>query len=71
VIKNISEDIMGSPYLSLEPQNGEMFGTSIQCFFKDKSALTTVENGNTVTVQGTVDSQSLGIIMLKECSILD
>lgn len=71
VIKNISEDITGSPFLSLEPQNGKMFGTSIQCLFKDKSSLTSVENGNTATVQGKVSSQSLGIIVLKECSLVN
>lgn len=71
VIKNISEDIAGSPFLSLEPQGNEMFGTSIQCLFKDKSTLTSVENGNIVVVQGKVSSQSLGIIILKDCNLMN
>ena len=70
VIKNISEDIVGSPYLSLEAVGNKMFGTSIKCVFKDKSALTSVENENTVTVQGTVANQSLGIIQLDDCSFV-
>jgi len=69
-IKNISEDIVGSPYLSLEPVGNKMFGTSIKCVFKDQSALTSVENGISVTVQGTVASQSLGIIQLNDCSFI-
>lgn len=69
VIKNISEDISGSPFLSLEPVGNKMFGTTIKCVFKDKSALTSVENGNTVTVEGTVANQSLGIIQLNNCNL--
>lgn len=69
IIKNISEDISGSPFLSLEPVGNKMFGTTIKCVFKDKSALTSVENGNTVTVEGTVANQSLGIIQLDNCNL--
>lgn len=69
VIKNISEDIGGAPFLSLEPVGNKMFGTSIKCVFKSKSELTSVENGNTVTVVGKVANQSLGIIQLDGCSL--
>jgi len=70
VIKNISEDIAGSPFLSLEPVGNKMFGTTIKCIFSDKSQLTTLENDNNVTIQGIVENQSLGIIQLKDCQIL-
>ena len=71
-VKNISEDIMGSPFLSLEPETAEKYyyGTTIQCFFKEKSALTSLENGQVVTLRGTADTQSLGIIGVKNCQVV-
>lgn len=71
-IKNISEDIMGSPFLSLEPELADEFyyGTTVQCFFEDKSQLTSLENGKTITVRGTADTQSLGIIGVKKCQVV-
>lgn len=70
-IKNISSDITGSPFLSLEPTNDQMyFGTSIQCYFTDKSSLVTLENGQSITVKGTMDEMSLGIVQMKDCSIV-
>ena len=71
-IDNISEDILGSPFLSLKPTNTEYyFDTSIQCFFADKSELISLQNGQKVTVQGKVDTQSLGIIVIKECKVIE
>ncbi len=71
-IKNISEDITGTPFLSLEPETAEeyYFGTTIQCFFKEKSELTSLENGQVVTLRGTADTQSLGIIGVKSCQVV-
>lgn len=71
VIKNISQDVMGSYFLSIEPpSSGDYyFGTSIQCFFKDKSELTSLANKQTVKLQGRVDSMSLGIVVIKDCSV--
>ncbi len=69
-IKNISEDILGNPFLSLQPTSDEYyFGTSIQCIFKNKSELISVENGQQVTIVGKVDSQDIGIIGIDDCSI--
>lgn len=71
-VDNISEDILGKPFLSLKPVNNEYyFDTSIQCYFKDKSELTSLENGQQVSVQGKVDTQSLGIISIKDCSVTE
>lgn len=72
-IKNISEDIMGSPYLSLEPTNAGDFyvGTTIQCFFENEDALLNASNGQTITIKGIVDEQSLGIIGIKKCQIVE
>lgn len=72
-IKNISEDIMGSPYLSLEPSNADDFyvGTTIQCLFENEDDLLNASNGQTVTVKGVVNEQSLGIIGMKKCQIVE
>jgi len=71
VIQNISEDIVGTPFLSLKPTADEFYmGTTIKCNFNDKSELTSVKNGQSVVLQGTVDTQSLGIISVKDCKII-
>lgn len=69
-IKNISNDILNNYYLALDPVKKEYyFGTTIQCYFEDKSELTTLENGQSVTVQGTMDDMSVGTVILKECQL--
>lgn len=72
-IKNISEDIIGTPFLSLEPSNADDYymGTTIQCMFENEDALLNVSNGQTVTVKGMVSEQSLGIIGIKDCQIIE
>jgi len=72
-IQNISEDILGSPFLSLEPKNAEeyYFGTNIQCMFDTEDDLLNVSNGQIITVKGIVGEQSLGIIGLDECQIVE
>ena len=71
IIENISEDILGTPYLSLKPTTEEFyFGTTIKCEFGDKSQLVTLENGQSVNLQGTVETQSLGIISIKNCKVI-
>ena len=64
-IKNISNDITGEYYLSLNPNNDQYyFGTTISCYFKDKSQLTPLSNGQSVTVIGTMQDMSLGIVAM-------
>jgi len=72
IIANISEDILGTPFLSLGPATGEeyYFGTTIKCGFDNKSEIMNLENGQTVTLQGTVDTQSLGIISIENCKVV-
>jgi len=72
-IRNISEDIMGTPFLSLEPSSAEDYymGTTIKCSFKDEDALMEVSNQQIVTVEGMAQEQSLGIISLNDCQILE
>lgn len=70
-IKNISSDITGSYYISLNPSNDQYyFGTTIQCYFNDKSQLTSLANGQQATVQGTMQDMSLGIVEMKDCQII-
>ena len=71
-IDNISEDILGSPFLKLKPTSQEYyFETGIQCFFEDKSELISLENGQKVTIRGEFDAQSLGNILIKECEVIE
>lgn len=70
-INNISSDITGNYFLSLNPSNDQYyFGTTIQCFFADKSQLTSLEKTQKVTVQGTMQDMSLGIVEMKDCQII-
>lgn len=71
-IQNISEDIAGSPFLSLEPATSEDFytGATTKCTFGSKDELTSLANKQTITVEGTVEDQSLGIIGMKDCKIV-
>ncbi len=69
-ITNISNDIGGSYYLSLKPNQDEYyFGTSIKCIFKDKSVLTPLTKGQEVTFVGTMENMSLGIVVMKDCEL--
>lgn len=70
-IKNISSDILGSYYLSLNPVNDQYyFGTSIQCYFASKNELVSLENGQKITVQGKMQDMLIGIVQMKECSVV-
>ena len=69
-IKNISEDVMGSPYLAIQPVADEYyFDTYVQCYFKNKNDLMSIKNGQMIEVTGKVESQSLGNVLIKDCSI--
>lgn len=70
-VKNISTDIGGSPYLSLEPANADQyyFGTTLKCTFKTADELKSLENGQTYTMRGVINEMSIGIVDVKDCSI--
>lgn len=72
-IKNISEDIMGTPFLSLAPPTASdtYFGTTIKCNFKNKDDITTVKKNQKVIVKGEAQSQDLGIITVDNCQIVN
>ena len=70
-ISNISQDITGNYYLALEPTNEQYYvGTTMQCYFKDKSVLTSLSKGQSVTVKGTMHDMSLGIVQMQDCSLV-
>lgn len=70
-VDNISEDILGDPFVSVKPTNEQYyFKTSIQCYFDSKDLLLNAKNGQQASFQGKVDTQSLGIIVVKNCQLL-
>lgn len=70
-IKNISNDITGKYYLSLNPNNDQYyFGTTIACYFNDKAGLTALSNGQSVTVLGTMQDMSIGIVDMQDCQLV-
>lgn len=71
IIKNISNDVTGNYFLSLNPTNEQYyFGTTIACYFTDKSELTSLSNGESITVHGTMQEMTLGIVAMKDCSVV-
>ena len=71
VIDNISEDILGTPFLSLKPTKEKYYlGTTIKCNFGNKAEVTSLKKGQEVNLQGSVNSQSLGIIIIDDCRII-
>ena len=71
-ISNISGGDLGSDYyIVLKPTNDQYyFGTDIQAFFKDKTVLTTLSNGQKVTIQGTMGDMTLGSVVVNDCSVV-
>lgn len=70
-IKNISNDVTGQYFLSLNPNNDQYyFGTTIACYFTEKDELTSLANGQSITVQGTMQEMTLGIVAMKDCKVI-
>jgi hypothetical protein len=44
--------------------------TSMQCYVSGPDAVTSVVNGKPVTVRGRIDDQTMGIISIKDCSLV-
>lgn len=66
VIRDISTDVTGKPYLLL----GTRDGLGVQCLFSRDatSAVATVRVGQSVTVQGVLSSKLLGIVIIRGCT---
>jgi hypothetical protein len=70
-IKNISEDIGGSPYISLDKTLETTFNlTQVKCVFKSANDVMGLKNGQKVAVKGEFISQVAGIIELKNCQLV-
>jgi len=69
-ISNIAEDITGNPYVSLKHPTDAYSLTQLKCVFTDKSAVTALKKDASVTLQGTVKNQTIGVIELKDCSVV-
>jgi hypothetical protein len=55
----------------MKPKNDDYYvGTSMQCFFKDNSVLTSLSKGQSVTVEGTMQDMALGIVEMQDCSLI-
>lgn len=75
-VKNISEDIAGTPYLSIEPVTNQeyYFGTTLACYFnKNKQQgleiVKGLENGEIYSLRGTISGMTLGIITVNNCEV--
>jgi hypothetical protein len=67
---NVSQDILGSYYVAFDPGGGYSGLTHMQCFVSGPEAVTSVVNGQPVTVRGRIDDQTLGDILIKDCSVV-
>ena len=58
-------------FLKPYPTNANIkSGTTMACYFKDKSALTSLSKEQSVTVKGTMQDMSIGIIDMQDCSLV-
>jgi hypothetical protein len=56
--------------VAFNPGGGYSDLTSMQCFVSEPEAVTSVVNGQPVTVRGRIDDQTLGVIAIKDCSVV-
>jgi hypothetical protein len=69
-IRNITSTA-GQPYLALEPlTEGRFTLTSLTCDFDSETPLLALHNGQQVTVRGTMDDMSFGVISLEHCALV-
>jgi hypothetical protein len=68
-IQNISKDILGKYFITTKAIS-DTFGTSIDCFFKDKNQVLSLEKGQQATFKGTMQDMSLGSVYMDNCEII-
>lgn len=66
-ISNITDG--GISFYNVSSDDFDM--TSIRCNLTDENQLLDVKNGQTITVQGVIQGQSLGVIRLEDCEVVD
>jgi hypothetical protein len=70
IATNVSRDLMGRYYVAFKPSDDSYSGfTSMQCYVSGPDAVTSVVNGQPVTVRGRIDDQTMSIISIKDCSV--
>ena len=70
IIKDIGKDILDTPYVSLQGRQLSLFG--VQCMFAraDESKLATLSKGQSIVLQGRVEGELIGNIVVRGCSII-
>ncbi len=70
VIGSIGKDILNNPYVTLS--TGEYSILNVQCMFSqaDESQLANLSSGQSVTLEGTVSGETIGIVEVDWCSIV-
>jgi hypothetical protein len=70
-IGEISEDIVGSVYVLVEPINDDLYlGTSVQCYVINDSEVDGLKEEKKITFQGRVDDFGIFNVVIKDCDIL-
>lgn len=69
-VTNVSEDLFGETYASIQPDNTDFnLKTRIQCYFKNKSDAIALKNGTQATLSGKVVEQIGVTIQVKNCLV--
>ena len=69
-ITNISS-VLGQAYIVLEPAHDDTFTlTPINCNFDSQTPLLSLQNGQQVTVRGTMQDMSWAVITMEHCALV-
>lgn len=69
-IENISEDVIGNPFLTFRSPTTQFLATSVKCSLVDEDQAMNLVNGQKVEVVGVVDGQVFGVIGLSQCRVV-
>lgn len=69
-ISNISTDILGTTFIAFQNPTDPLSLTTVSCYLDDAEQAVSLGKGETHTVVGRVDGQSLGTIMIKDCRLV-
>lgn len=71
LVQSVNEGILSDPYIVIVPTENTAF-SGIQCHFNESQAqeLSTLNSGQSITVEGTGNGEILGEQMVEDCSII-
>lgn len=71
LVQSVNEGILSDPYIVIVPTTNTAF-SGIQCHFNESQAqeLSTLNSGQSITVEGTGNGEILGEQMVENCSIV-